>query len=163
MNTVKYKPKPRLKHFDYIGRHRYFVTLCTDHRKKIFEENNDLVVEMINILAACGADRGFVIWAYCFMPDHLHVLAEGAKETADLKKFLKDYKQKTGYAFTKRKPGGDKLWQPGYYDHVLRESEDTDGVVRYILNNPVRKGWVAHYLEYRYSGSLALDVRNVLR
>ncbi|HBL52491.1 MAG TPA: hypothetical protein DDZ34_00090 [Syntrophaceae bacterium] len=163
MNTVKYKPNPRLKNFDYIGRYRYFITICADRRKNIFEENNALVEVLLDILAASGGMHRFTIWAYCFMPDHLHFLAEGGKEDADLKKFIKDYKQKTGYQYTKRKSmNGHKLWQPGYYEHVLRETEDTDAVLRYILENPVRKGLVAHYLDYRYSGSLAMDVRNIL-
>ncbi len=163
MNPAKFKPKPRLKDFDYLGRYRYFVTICTAHRKNIFDENNALVKEMVEILAECGGKHGFMIWGYCFMPDHLHFLAEGKNAHSDLKKFIKDYKQKTGYRFANREAAnGDKLWQPGYYDHVLRESEDTEGVLRYILNNPVRKGFVAYYLDYRNSGSLVMDVRNVL-
>jgi len=163
MEPIKYKPKPRLKDFDYLGRYRYFVTICTNNRKNIFTDHNALVKEMVEILAASGGTNGFTIWAYCFMPDHLQLLAEGRSAHSDLKKFIKDYKQKTGYMFTKGEAtDGNKLWQPGYYDHVLRESEDTDGVLRYILNNPVRKGLATHHLEYRYSGSLALDVRNML-
>ncbi len=163
MNTAKYKPKPRLKKFDYVGRYRYFITICTDRRKNIFEENNALVQEMAEILAASGGVHGFTIWVYCFMPDHLHFLAEGGKEDSNLKKFIKDYKQKTGYRFAKQEStNGNKLWQPGYYEHVLREMEDTEAVLRYILENPVRKGLVAHYLNYGLSGTLAMDVRSVL-
>lgn len=164
MNRVKYKPKPRLKDFDYLGGYRYFVTVCTDNRKSIFGNDNMLVKEMVEMLAESGGKHGFTIWAYCFMPDHLHFLAEGRYEHSDLKKFIRDYKQRTGYRFLRQKTTGDgnKLWQPGYYEHVLRETEDTEDVLRYILNNPVRKGLVAHYLEYGYSGSLAMDVRNVL-
>jgi hypothetical protein len=44
---------------------------------------------------------------------------------------------------------------------VLRE-EDTTEILRYILNNPVRKGLVAHYIDYRYSGSLAIDIKEIL-
>jgi len=47
-----------------------------------------------------------------------------------------------------------KLWQPSFYDHVLRNDEDLPAVARYILNNPVRKGLVDHYTEYVFSGSL---------
>jgi len=33
-----------------------------------------------------------------------------------------------------------RLWQDGYYDHVLREEEATIPVARYIVLNPVRAG-----------------------
>jgi hypothetical protein len=51
-----------------------------------------------------------------------------------------------------------KLWQPSYYDHVLRKDEDTLNVARYILDNPVRKGLVKHFLEYGFSGSFEMDI-----
>ena len=106
---------------------------------------------------------GFKVWAYCFMPDHLHLLVEGIAENADLKRFISLFKQVSGYKYVQNvtqcfnadeKP---KLWQPGFYDHVLRKEEDLVEVARYIFNNPVRKGLVGHYSDYSYSGSLVLN------
>ena len=96
------------------------------------------------------------------MPDHLHIVLEGDAENADLNKYISSFKQTSGYRYRQnvgqrfsadQKP---KLWQPSFYDHVLRKDEDLLDVVRYILNNPVRKGLVRHYTEYMYSGSLVL-------
>ena len=104
----------------------------------------------------------FKIWAYCFMPDHLHLLLEGKTKDANLKKLIALFKQVSGYEYkqnvshrfnTEKEP---KLWQPSFYDHVLRKDEALEDVVRYILNNPVRKGIVEHYSKYRYSGSLVM-------
>ena len=53
------------------------------------------------------------------------------------------------------------LWQENYYEHILRKDEDTISVVKYILNNPVRKGLVEDYREYFYSGSFVLDIKNL--
>ncbi len=163
MNKIKYKPKPHLKNFDYRDRYRYFVTICTDSKKNVFVENDQLIAKMISFLARTGEKQYFTTWVYCFMPDHLHLLVEGVNEHSDLKNFIKEFKQKTGYWFTHEEASaGEKLWQPGYYEHVLRKEEDTSEVLRYILNNPVRKELVAHYLDYQYSGSLALDIKNIL-
>jgi len=152
---IKYKPKPHLKDFDYLGCYRYFVTICTDRKKNIFA-NNDYLLEKISEVLAQSAERNyFKVWLYCYMPDHLHLLVEGINDQADLKKFIKDFKQRTGYWYThKEAHTGNKLWQPGYYEHVLRKEEDTKEIMLYILNNPVRKGLVESYLDYRYSGSL---------
>ncbi len=89
------------------------------------------------------------------MPNHLHLLLEG-DEKSDLIKFIQYYKQATGFDF-KQKTGGD-LWQKSYYDHVLRKDEAIRGVMLYILNNPVRKGIVNHYLEYCFSGSFVINI-----
>lgn len=160
---IKYKPKPHLKDFDYCGCYRYFVTICTDRKKNFFVNNNYLIEKIIEFLGQTGEKNLFTIWVYCFMPDHLHLLVEGINDHSDLKKFIKDFKQRTGYWYTHEEANaGNKLWQPGYYEHVLRKEEDTKDVLRYILNNPVRKGLVANYLDYRYSGSLAIDIKEIL-
>ena len=50
------------------------------------------------------------------------------------------WKQRAGYDYRQRT--GEYLWQPSYFDHVLRDEEETWRAVRYVLENPVRKGIV---------------------
>jgi len=160
---IKYKPKPHLQDFDYRGCYRYFVTICSNGRNNLFVNNNYLVEKMIEFLVQSGERNTFTVWVYCFMPDHLHLLVEGINPHSDLKKFIKDFKQRTGYWFTHEEAhAGNKLWQPGYYEHVLRKEEDTNEIMRYILNNPVRKGMVEYYLDYPYSGSPTIDIKEIL-
>jgi putative transposase len=163
VNTIKYKPKPHLRDFDYSGGYRYFVTIGTDRKKNLFADNNRLIEKMIEFLEQTGKKHFFTVWIYCFMPDHLHMLVEGINDHSDFKKFIKDFKQRAGYWYVHNEPNaGNKLWQPGYYEHVLRKEENTNEVMRYVLNNPVRKGLVEHYLDYQYSGSPAFDIRELL-
>ena len=85
------------------------------------------------------------------MPDHLHLLIVGASEDSDLQQFMARWKQLT--AFQHKKQSGQRLWQESYYDHVLRDDEETWRAARYILENPVRKGMVKNFEEYPHSGS----------
>jgi putative transposase len=163
MNIIKYKPKPHLRAFGYLGCYHYFVTICTDGKKNLFVKNNYLIEKMIDVLNQTAEKHFFTVWVYCFMPDHLHILVEGINPNSDLKKFIKIFKQRTAYWYSREESSaGNKLWQPGYYDHVLRKEEDTAEVMRYILDNPVRKGLVANYLDYRYSGSPVFDIKEIL-
>jgi putative transposase len=163
MNIIKYEPKPHLRGFGYLGCYHYFVTICTDGKKNLFVKNNYLIEKMIEVLNQTGEKHFFTVWVYCFMPDHLHIFVEGINPHSDLKKFIKDFKQRTAYWYSREESSaGNKLWQPGYYDHVLRKEEDTAEVLRYILDNPVRKGLVANYLDYRYSGSPVIDIKEIL-
>ncbi len=43
-------------------------------------------------------EDGFAVLAYCFMPDHVHLLLEGTSPTSDLPRLIARWKQKTGYA-----------------------------------------------------------------
>jgi putative transposase len=70
-------------------------------------------------------------------------------------KFISIFKQKAAFWFHRRY--NLRLWQPRYYDRVLRTDEATSAVARYIFENPVRKGMVSDYLQHPYSGSLELN------
>ena len=157
----KFRKRPRLNGFRYKGCHRYFVTICT-HQKSLIFTDKDIVALCKTVLEKKSQDMRFTVWAYCFMPDHLHLLLEGSTLDADLKKFVTSFKQVSGYRYSRnvaqnQSPQGiSKLWQPSFYDHVLRKEEDLVAVARYILNNPVRKGLAEHYREYPFSGSFAM-------
>jgi hypothetical protein len=64
---------------------------------------------------------------------------------------LKGLRQSSGqkYAARRKRP----LWQEGYYEHVLRDDQETKQIARYIINNPVRAGLVRSPLEYPLVGS----------
>ncbi len=96
-----YKKRPRLKNFNYRGPYRYFVTICTDNKRKIFIQEEP-VKQIIDILRESSKLFGFRIWAYCFMPDHLHLLLEGTEDKSDFKKFISQFKQSTGFYFKRR-------------------------------------------------------------
>ncbi len=88
---------------------------------------------------------------YCAMPDHVHMLTVGTTDAVNLKEFVPELKQQTGWDY--RRERNARLWQEGYYDHVLRPEEGTAAVLAYIVNNPVRAGLVAEPLEYEFWGS----------
>ena len=94
------------------------------------------------------------------MPDHLHLLVEGLNGDADLKNFVRVFKQQS--AFMWRRTHEASLWQRGYFDRVLREEDDTIAVARYVLGNPIRAGMVSSPQQYPFLGSLAMDLEDLL-
>ena len=71
-----------------------------------------------------SARHSFPLPAFA-MPDHLHFLATANSSASDLAPFVSAFKQRTGYRYLKACRG--KLWQPQYYEHILREAEDLQG------------------------------------
>ena len=68
-------------------------------------------------------------------------------------KFTDRYKGKTtnqSWTFGWR----GKLWQPRYYDHIVRAEEDLRAIAEYILNNPVRKGLAERAADWPWGGSM---------
>jgi REP-associated tyrosine transposase len=141
----------RLPTFSYVGLHRYSLTFCTHRRVHAFVDKA-IVTTMVTQILQAARDRRFAVIAYCFMPDHVHLLVEGEAEDSDLPKFARAVKQRTGLAY--RNARNRPLWQKGYFEHVLRDAELTLVVAKYILGNPVRGGLCVEPRDYPFSGSL---------
>jgi putative transposase len=149
-----------LRAFDYLGLYRYFLTFCLDRRRTIFMES--LVVELVlRQIRRAAVDEAFAVAAYCFMPDHLHLLVEGLTDASDCRRFIKCAKQLSGYYYS-RASGGAKLWQRYGYERALRSDEATLIVAKYILENPVRAGLVRRPEDYRFLGSDMYSITEIL-
>jgi putative transposase len=144
----------RLDAARYKGARWYFVTFCCAGRGPVFGDA-ERAPWMVEVLRQEATSHGFAVYAYCVMPDHVHVLVMGMGEASDLLMFLKILKQKTAYQFQKKFQRG--LWQKRFYDHVLRENDSVERVAAYIWMNPVRAGFCKDGREYPYSGSFVVD------
>ena len=140
----------RFPHFAYVGMHRYFVTICTSNRLPVFKDV-DAVEMVLSQLLRCVLRSDLAVLAYCFMPDHLHALLVAESDTASVLECVRLFKQVT--AFGHRRQTGDALWQAGFFERVMRDSEEAAVVARYILENPVRAGLTRTFQEYPFSGS----------
>ena len=141
------RPK-RLDGFDYLGTYRYFVTCCLLDRREVFIDWETVAPVREQIVRTCN-ECDFEDIATILMPDHHHSLFEGRTDGAAFVPFMKLLRQRTARAF--RQVHKERLWQDGYFEHVLRDEEDTRGVVEYILANPVRKKLVEKPEDYPFA------------
>ncbi len=139
----------RLDAFDYAGFYRYHVRVATWNRLRHFADPEVARISGERLLTFAMTSQ-FAVNAYCFMPDHAHLLLAGKSVNARLRVFLAAWKQSTGYAFA-RSTAGKRLWQPSYFERVLREAEGNETVARYILENPLRAGLARHIGEYPHA------------
>jgi REP-associated tyrosine transposase len=149
----------RIDGFSYRGPNRYFLTCCTRTRIRAFV-HADVVSETTEEIRRTCRDELFELLAYCFMPDHLHLLVAGSSDSSDLRRFVKISKQRSGALYALKH--GGPLWQEGYHDRVLRAEDDTKVIARYILANPVRAGLVDNPSDYAFSGSDRWTIEELL-
>jgi REP element-mobilizing transposase RayT len=96
------------------------------------------------------------VFAYCMMPDHIHLLL-GASREMSINQFVGAWKSQC-YRERRRMGLGGRFWQRSFYDHVLRSDEDLRRVAQYIVENPVRSGLAANIGDYPLSGSFEWDL-----
>jgi len=149
-----HRKNARLPSESYFGRQTYFITIVCDHRAPHLAAPPE-AQRILTILLECAAHRSFQLHAFCIMPDHLHMLAQGTHDASNLGEFIRLFKQRTAFEF--RKSQSRQLWEMSYYDHILRSDDPVENVACHIWQNPVRKKLCAQPAEFRFSGSQTID------
>ncbi|MDD5565261.1 MAG: transposase [Thermoanaerobaculaceae bacterium] len=110
----------------------------------------DLAVEALRFRHGTSAE----IFAFCVMPDHLHVLLSLLRPGVVLSRWVGDLKRWVSHE-ARAGIAREFKWQPDFFEHVVRRSEELSGVAQYILDNPVRQDLATRWQDYRWCGSLA--------
>lgn len=99
------------------------------------------------------ARYGIEVWAYCLMPNHVHIICVPRAEGALARSFNTLHMRYAQFHNGKHEANG-RLWRPRFMSCVL----DQAGVreeVRFIENNPVRWGLAASAEDYTWSSARA--------
>ena len=107
------------------------------------------------VLSCCLHDHGnkYNLHVAIVMPDHVHlILCPLINETRNivipLPEIMKGIKVASAHMINRRLQQKQTIWQEESFDHVLRSSESLDQKVRYILENPIRRGLVKDWRQY---------------
>jgi REP element-mobilizing transposase RayT len=151
--------KHRLPKSYYKGQISAVFTLCLYGDIRFFA-NLEITNTFTDILSSVVKKTNCIVPVYCFMPDHQHLIITGTSRNSDIWKTMVLYKQKTGFWMSVNRP--NIRWQKDFYDHLLRVDEDITNQVKYILDNPVRKGLVLSWEEYPFKGSIGCKIEDIL-
>jgi len=136
--------------FDYVGAYAYFLTFCTFERNRLFLTAKAVAIVQEHILRVCVV-HNFQIDAYCYMPDHVHLVVTARGNDSDLKELITRSKQSAAFHF--KKATQQKLWQRYGYERVLRNDEEKIAFIRYVVENPIRAQLAESPLDYPFWGS----------
>ena len=128
----------------------YFITINTLHREKILA--NQIIMDAFIAYASKNMDAGRVIGKFIVMPEHIHFFT-CLNEGDQLKTFVRLLKQHLSISL--RKNSNHKLaWQPGFFDHLIRNSESYSEKWNYVHENPVRAQLVDEADEWPWQGEI---------
>lgn len=136
------------------------MTICAKERRRLFT-TAEIVESAVGVLRLQGQRFLFEVHAYCFMPDHCHFLLAGKAPEASLSEMVRGFKGCSAREF--RQFGVFEAWQKGFYEHIVRSSEDCGSVTAYIFENPVRAGLSEDVYGWPFSGSFVFEWREFQR
>jgi REP element-mobilizing transposase RayT len=130
----------------------YFVTFATRDRRHLSSlEQAHKAVDQYATRAL--AEYNVTVGRYVIMPDHLHLFVRGSDDFI-LPRWVAGLKRAISVALR----AGHQLWQPGFFDHVLRSDESYGQKWLYVHDNPVRAGLVSDSDAWPYQGEfVAID------
>lgn len=138
----------RLKNFDYASPGVVYHLIIGANQKRSIFIKSSINRRIIDTLKKSTDINGYRLIAYCLMPDHLHMLVQARENPKDLSEFVRKFKSFCSVATPVATQS--KLWQRGFYEHILRREENIADVTEYILNNPARKGLVQEKDQYEW-------------
>ena len=116
----------------------YFFTVITAQRRPIFRSAHaiDVLREGFRYVMA---RRPFELEAIVILPDHVHCLWQLPDGDAD---FSNRWKMLKGYVTRQLPEVVGPIWQPRFWEHLIRNEDDRQRHLDYIHFNPVKHGLV---------------------
>ncbi len=142
----------RLQNYDYSMPGDYFVTIVTQGRQCLFGDidddglrKNDASMLVENCFRELADNHeGIDCLDHVVMPNHFHCILRLRSGNLSLSQLVRVLKSKTtvGYIQGVRQKGwppfDGKLWQKGFYEHIIRRERVFDYIRNYIYRNPER-------------------------
>jgi putative transposase len=140
-------------HRYFVPNGTYFFTVVTDGRYHLFSDQAARTL-LGNLIRACQSKWPFTIQAIVLLPDHLHTiwsLPPGDDAFPRRWGWLKKEFSKAWLVAGNRpmtvsegrlRDGRVGVWQPKYWEHLVRDENDFERLADYIHYNPVKHGYV---------------------
>ena len=129
----------------------YHVTARGDRQEPIFEHNDDRLL-FLELLAKEVAQQHWVVYAFCLMDNHYHLLLETPEP--NLVKGMRRLNGVYTQAFNRRHERAGHVLQGRYKSILVDRDTHLLELTRYVVLNPVRAGAVESPAQWPWSSYL---------
>jgi putative transposase len=128
----------------------YHVTQRGNARQQVFFETQDYAL-YLDLLSRASEAAGLRVWAYCLMPNHVHLLVLPTGENSLAQAMCRTHADFARY-FNLRNRACGHVWQARYFSTPLDDAHLWQAMA-YVERNPVRASLVPHAEEYAWSSA----------
>jgi putative transposase len=130
----------------------HHITQRGNRRQPTFFSDDDYVA-YIDLMAEWCSHYGVEVWAYCLMPNHVHIVCVPSKKDS-LHLAIGEAHRRYTRVINFRQGWRGHLWQGRFASYVMDERY-LFACVRYVENNPVRAKLSARAEGWRWSSASA--------
>ena len=136
---------------NYVPGGAYFLTQVTHQRIPYFK-SDETNHELLQIIKRVQTSKQFELLAYCFIPDHVHLLIQLPPGDSDFSYRMREIKRLTTIYIRKKSSNPDlKVWQDRFWEHTIRDETDLRIHFDYIHYNPVKHGVAESFDGWKWS------------
>ena len=142
----------------WTSRPLFFITVCVADRRPILNQA-PVVALLLKEWRAARQRHGWLVGRYVVMPDHVHFFCAPAPdaEAQTLARFMGRWKEWTAKGMAACAGIAAPVWQPQFFDHLLRSRESYVEKWAYVRENPVRAGLVPNAAQWPFAGHVDFD------
>ena len=170
--------------FKFVNQHQpYFVSCSVVHWQKAFNDSEYCNI-LIESLTYCQAHKGLIIYGWCFMPDHIHLIIGTHKNP--MQDIMRDFKSYTSQYISKKmmkhraNPEMNKImqimcrsglknsnnkdwqfWQQHNNPKELFSAKIAEQKLNYVHFNPVKAGLASRPTDWLYSSARDYEGKKV--
>lgn len=133
-----------------IGGFAHHIVQRSHYCQPVFDDHADYLC-YLDWLRQYALRYGLSIWAFCLMPDHVHVICVPHTQYALARIFNCVHMRYTRYIHAKKGVTG-RLWRPRFLSCILDEQSAFEEI-RHIETDPVRSGYVRQAEDYLWSSA----------
>jgi len=129
----------------------YFGTASAYMKQNLFQKS-EIAQLFVSTMLEYRDSRRFAVHEYVVILNHVHVLfsIDNGQSLSQVMQLLKGgFSHALGVAGSRMKA----VWQPGYYDHRVRDAAEYFRIRNYIRSNPVRRGLTEAPEGYSFSSA----------
>lgn len=156
---VDMSPLRHLKRLDHVWDKNpvYFVTTCVAGRKPLLADGA-VVTILSEEWAGMKHRHAWMVGRYVVMPDHVHFFVSPIFGSAKpLATAIGKWKEWTAKRVAKHLGITGPLWQPEFFDHLLRSAESRSEKWDYVRHNPVRAELVNDAQDWPHAGAIDFE------
>jgi putative transposase len=128
----------------YLPGRMYFFTVVACRRQPVFADER-VRSALKHALVHVRSGMPFKIEGFVLLPDHLHTIWT-------LPEYDSNYSTRWRLVKTRvTQACGAGIWQPRYWEHVIRDQHDFQKHLDYVHWNPVKHGLVANVRDWAWS------------
>ena len=131
----------------------YHVTQRGNGGQRVFFSQGDFAAYR-DLLARAAAEASVSVWAWCLMPNHVHLILCPRDEDGLRRTLARTHRAYAGLIHARRRRTGH-FWQ-GRYGAVAMDEEHLAAAYRYVALNPVRARLVARPQDWQWGSACAL-------